>query len=164
MRNILVVLLCLGLIGCVHYTPREKAAINAYYRGDPNAFASLTSEELDVLEAKIMEEQMWLNSFSAGARGAGEGAVSTLYETANRTPTTFTPQQYILTNPSSPSFGDGYQGGYKDGYQYSEGGGVKPIAPIAPISPIPDIGENTYDDGYTRGIIEGQKQRKGGGF
>ena len=57
-------------------------------------------------------------------------------------------------------YGQGYQDGYKAGYQYQSDGGIKPIAPIAPIPPIANIGESGYDDGYTRGIIEGREQRQ----
>lgn len=161
MRKSLVLLLCLSLIGCVHYTPKERAAMR-----DHSVLKTMTDEELDAFEAKVRKQQRWLNAFSAGARGFGEGTVSALRETtishsSDMTPTTLTPQQqYTPIYQPTTSFSDGYRDGYKDGYQYTAGGGIKPIAPISPIPPIPNIGETTYKDGYTRGIIDGQRQHE----
>lgn len=49
-------------------------------------------------------------------------------------------------------FCEGYKAGYKAGHCYRE---FACIAPIPPICPIPEIGENTYQDGYNRGFLAG---------
>jgi hypothetical protein len=49
---------------------------------------------------------------------------------------------------------DGYKEGYKQGYCYGKYGCIPPIPPICPI---PNIGESTYQHGYNRGVIEGQR-------
>ena len=54
--------------------------------------------------------------------------------------------------------GKNYQEGYKEGYTYNEGG-IKEIAPIPPIPPIPNIGESSQD-AYTRGILDGRRERE----
>jgi len=56
------------------------------------------------------------------------------------------------------SYPDNYQKGYKEGYTYNEGG-IREIAPIPPIAPIPNVGETT-EDAYTRGILDGRKDRQ----
>ena len=91
MRRILVLLLCLGLVGCVHYTPKERAAISGIRHGDNTVLSTMTDEELNTLKAKVLKEQMWLNAFSAGARGFGEGMVSDVREMAYQ-------QQYRSTH------------------------------------------------------------------
>jgi hypothetical protein len=58
-------------------------------------------------------------------------------------------------------FGDynqNYQEGYKQGYQYNNGG-IKNLPPIPPITPLRNIGENEQD-GYARGILEGHQARE----
>lgn len=100
MRIILVLLLCLGLVGCVHYTPRERAAISGIRHGDNTVLSTMTDEELNTLKAKVLKEQMWLNAFSAGARGFGEGAVQGLHSV----PITQTPQQQYRSTYTPQSF------------------------------------------------------------
>ena len=54
------------------------------------------------------------------------------------------------------AFCDGFKAGYKAGYCYG-----KPycIARTPPICPVPYIGENSYNDGYNRGFLEGLNDR-----
>ena len=51
-----------------------------------------------------------------------------------------------------------YQEGYKEGYTYNAGG-VRGILPVPPVPPVPNAGESEKD-GYTRGILEGQRAKQ----
>jgi hypothetical protein len=51
----------------------------------------------------------------------------------------------------------GYEAGYKRGY-CSNHGGQMCIPPIPPICPIPNVGENSFQDGYDRGFQDGASQ------
>jgi hypothetical protein len=67
----------------------------------------------------------------------------------------------ILLSLSSLAFAsdfcEGYQDGYAVGYCYHQFACIKPISPICPI---PNIGENTYQDGYNRGFLAGLNARR----
>ncbi len=55
------------------------------------------------------------------------------------------------------SYSDNYQKGYEEGYTYN-GGGARKAAPAPPAPPAPNAGE-TAQDAYTRGILEGRRDR-----
>ena len=50
-------------------------------------------------------------------------------------------------------FCSGWEKGYNKGYCYNKNYGCYPTIPICPI---PNIGRDTYTDGYNRGFVEGQ--------
>ncbi len=54
------------------------------------------------------------------------------------------------------AFSDGWCEGYKEGWCYGKTYCIKPICPIAPI---PNIGENSWQDGYNRGFLKGLADR-----
>jgi len=87
------------LVGCVHYTAREKWAIREFRRGNRRVFDSLTIEELDVLEAKLKGEQQTYDAISASARGFAESTRRTLKS----------PQYYYVPEQQSQK---------QDGYVY----------------------------------------------
>lgn len=54
------------------------------------------------------------------------------------------------------NFCDGWKSGYINGYCYNEYGC---ITPFVPICPIPSIGQDDWQSGYNRGLIEGYNDR-----
>ncbi|GEM_PF-4477975 len=56
------------------------------------------------------------------------------------------------------SYGSNYQKGYIEGYTYN-GGGVREAAPAPPAPPAPNAGE-TAQDAYTRGILDGRRNKQ----
>lgn len=58
---------------------------------------------------------------------------------------------------SQSGYCNGWEVGYKKGYCYNEYGCV---APVAPVCPVANIGEETYIDGYNRGLIQGSQDSK----
>lgn len=61
---------------------------------------------------------------------------------------------YLLFTLNTTPFCEGWDDGYVEGYCYAETFDDC-ITPIPPICPIPDVGEDTYNDGYNRGFLEG---------
>lgn len=59
--------------------------------------------------------------------------------------------------PQDDKFCEGFEDGYIRGYCYEI---VDCIEPIPPLCPIPEIYENTYEDGYNRGFLEGLKNQE----
>jgi len=61
---------------------------------------------------------------------------------------------------SQTNYSQGFSDGYITGYCYGQGFGC--IPPIPPIAPIPLINEdyNNYQQGYNRGLLEGEKKRE----
>lgn len=57
------------------------------------------------------------------------------------------------------NYSKGFQEGYKKGYCYGEFGCIPPIPPITPIAKIGES-ETSYTDGYNRGFILGQEDKK----
>jgi len=49
-------------------------------------------------------------------------------------------------------FCSGWNNGYKAGYCYQKG---YCLPPIPPLCPFPNLGEDSYDDGYNRGFLAG---------
>ena len=49
-------------------------------------------------------------------------------------------------------YSDGYKAGFKAGYCY---GKTYCSAPLPPLAPLPDLGKNSYMDGYNRGFLAG---------
>lgn len=70
--------------------------------------------------------------------------------------TTFCCIIFFVSLAFASSFCDGWAAGYKAGYCYQKYGC---ISPMIPICPIPNVGENTYQDGYNRGFATGMKAR-----
>lgn len=54
------------------------------------------------------------------------------------------------------AFCSGFKEGYVDGYCYRVYGCVEPVPPVCPV---PDIGENSWKDGYNRGFTRGLRDR-----
>ncbi len=52
---------------------------------------------------------------------------------------------------------DGWEEGYKEGYCYEI---VNCIEPVIPVCPTPEIGFDTYQDGYNRGFKKGQEKQE----
>jgi len=61
-----------------------------------------------------------------------------------------------LSATADSGFCSGYQNGYAAGWCYQDN---FCIPPIAPLCPIPRIGENGYQDGYNRGLVDGMQAR-----
>lgn len=61
-----------------------------------------------------------------------------------------------LTVYAATGFCEGWSDGYKAGYCYQQYGCIPPIVPICPI---PNIGEDSYQDGYNRGFLAGLNDR-----
>ncbi len=59
---------------------------------------------------------------------------------------------------SQTDFSNGYEKGYKEGYCYEDFGC---ISPVSPVSPIPNIGYDSYQDGYNRGFSDGKAAKAG---
>jgi hypothetical protein len=59
---------------------------------------------------------------------------------------------------SQTDFNKGYEKGYKEGYCYEDFGC---IPPNTPIPPIPNIGYDSYQDGYNRGFSDGKSKKSG---
>lgn len=57
-----------------------------------------------------------------------------------------------ITLAYANSFCSGYYAGYKAGYCYRE---TYCVSPIPPLCPLPNLGENSYSDGYDRGFLDG---------
>lgn len=53
---------------------------------------------------------------------------------------------------ASADYSDGYCAGYKAGWCYGSNFCIEPICPIAPI---PELGRDSYQDGYNRGFLAG---------
>jgi hypothetical protein len=62
----------------------------------------------------------------------------------------------LLLSADYNSFCDGFKNGYKQGYCYGES---YCVSPIPPVCPIPYVGENSYNDGYNRGFIDGMNDK-----
>lgn len=72
----------------------------------------------------------------------------------NQQNTFYVPEQ----QQRQPSFQDGWEQGYKDGWCYGRGYGC--IDPIVPICPIARIGEDNYKGGYNRAFLQGLNDHK----
>lgn len=64
----------------------------------------------------------------------------------------YTPEQQ-----KAPTYSQGWEQGYKEGWCYGKGYGC--IDPIVPIPPIPRIGEDSFKGGYNRGFLQGLNDR-----
>lgn len=60
------------------------------------------------------------------------------------------------TAKADTPFCTGYATGYQRGFCAGEFGCIPPIPPICPI---PNIGEQSYQDGYDRGYADGREAR-----
>ena len=56
------------------------------------------------------------------------------------------------------SYGSNYQKGYIEGYTYN-GGRAREAPPAPPAPPAPNAGE-TAQDAYTRGILDGRRNKQ----
>ena len=61
----------------------------------------------------------------------------------------------IFTSMQKSNYCEGWFAGYPQGYCYDEP--YNCIPPPTPICPIPDIGRNTYEDGYQDGFMKGKE-------
>lgn len=63
---------------------------------------------------------------------------------------------------SQSYFDKGFKSGFKNGYCYSNQASGTCYPPIPPIPPLPQLNESrdSYNDGYNRGFLYGQAQRK----
>jgi hypothetical protein len=57
-----------------------------------------------------------------------------------------------------PTYADGWNQGYKDGWCYGRGYGCYPAYP--PYPPYPRYGEDSYKGGYNRGFLQGIADHK----
>ena len=58
------------------------------------------------------------------------------------------------------SYSDGYEAGYKKGYCAED---ITCVVGITPVAPISTPGKNSYNDGYNRGVIDGNKANSSSG-
>lgn len=65
-----------------------------------------------------------------------------------------------LSYSQETNFSKGYQKGYREGYCYKDK--LNCVGVIPPLTPLSDIseGRDSYQDGYNRGFIDGQNQKK----
>ena len=56
-----------------------------------------------------------------------------------------------------PTYCDGWDEGYEQGWCYER---VNCISPPAPVCPVAEVGQDTYKDGYNRGFTKGKKDRE----
>jgi len=62
----------------------------------------------------------------------------------------------LLATASDDSYCEGWEKGYVAGYCYEV---VNCIEPVVPVCPIPEIGFDTYQDGYNRGFTKGKEDK-----
>jgi hypothetical protein len=51
----------------------------------------------------------------------------------------------------------GWKAGYKAGYCYEK---VYCLEPLTPLCPLPQIGRNSYEDGYNDGFVKGRRDSR----
>ena len=66
----------------------------------------------------------------------------------------------LLFATASTDFCDGWKEGYKEGWCFDVNFGCMPPPP--PLCPLPDVGRDTYKDGYNRGFLQGKKDKENG--
>lgn len=64
---------------------------------------------------------------------------------------------FSFTAYSQTGYCEGWENGYKEGYCY---GIIGCVSPVAPVCPVPNIGENSYKDGYNRGLLKGKSDNQ----
>lgn len=86
MKILILILIFLSLSSlaladsCVSYTSEEEAAIKSFRRGNRNAFAPFTNEELDILKAKLIKEQNCntINAITSGLVSTAQTSIDSL--------------------------------------------------------------------------------------
>jgi len=58
---------------------------------------------------------------------------------------------------TTSDFCDGFEKGYKAGWCYQI---VGCIDPIIPVCPVPNVNENSEQDGYNKGFVQGRADRE----
>ncbi len=67
-----------------------------------------------------------------------------------------TMQFTIPVSATWTEFCKGYERGYDVGWCYEwNKSGISCIEAVSPICPVPDIGESTWEDGHSRGFVQG---------
>ena len=63
----------------------------------------------------------------------------------------------IISAYASSPFCEGFKAGYKAGYCYGQ---YSCMEPMTPMCPMPNMGEETWMDGYNRGFLLGIANKK----
>ena len=68
----------------------------------------------------------------------------------------------IINVHAQSNFDNGFKSGFNNGYCYSNQASGTCYPPVPPIPPLPQLNESrdSYNDGYNRGFLYGQAQRK----
>jgi len=69
----------------------------------------------------------------------------------------FTVNKTIDYSVEYSDYCDGWKAGYKAGYCYQQ---VYCLEPLPPLCPLPQIGRNSYEDGYNDGFVKGRRDKR----